>query len=177
MSPSRRDVLKSAFALSTAAAALPTIARADALKQLDAPMTGPMPAVPGATFAHDPATFADEMSMLIVGRSDAGSPLVAIAAEEEAAYLQARVAFVRQLPILEEVPFGHPFHRMDEATYTWALTAYTQGVKDGAALEQLRQRLTGPLVVCRTCRGIGLDGAEVCAHCKGNGTVAALAAA
>ena len=87
------------------------------------------------------------------------------------------------LPLLDEVRFDHPWHRMDEAVLDLYLTAHREGVRQGAALERLRQALIGPSKLCPTCDGVGLlegDGrrwmrgeAHRCGECNGQGSVPA----
>ncbi len=178
----RRDILKAALALGAGSSALPALTPVDALGRHAQPMTGPEAETPDVPFEFDPVRFADDVASSLAGLLDHNSFAGAIAPVEEASYLRARAAFIQELPILQHVPASHPFHKMDEATWSWGINAYMQGIRDGAAYEHLRQSLIGPMKTCGTCHGIGslgerspynmAGGPEVCPTCKGNGTVA-----
>ena len=160
----------------------PTITRADAARLLAGPAADDLPETPTDHRPFDdPARFAQDADGMLKEHWDELFSYVAPA--ERAAYQRHRAAMVRWLPILGDIPGITPFSEMDEAVYDWADESYLCGLRNGAAFEQLRRALVGPMRMCPRCSGVGgLDangdrvsdnGPQVCPDCQGNGTVAA----
>jgi len=179
----RRHALQ--IAAAGAVAAPFAITPTDAARALDGPAPAPVTLTPttpaggmwdvwsGGTTVYDPVGFAEELLF-----DDDWSELLShIAPAETAAYVQARAAVYRALPILRDVPFDHPWVTMDEAYEAVKGAAYAEGLRQGAAVEHLRLALVGSTRTCRACRGIGRLGEEdagagaLCAACQGAGTV------
>jgi hypothetical protein len=155
MSPTRRDVLKIAAALPVAAASM---SRADALAELAKPV-GVEPVLPddhpGAVF--DPASFADQLSRGTVARLTMDNG-VDQAAAAIAAYSKARFALIQLTPELEKgkIPFDHPFVEMDECMWWIANDSYWEGVRAGAAYENLRRAVVARRTCVQRARGSAL---------------------
>ena len=86
------------------------------------------------------------------------------------------------LPLLADLPFDHPWHRMDEAAHAMFVHAAMSGARAGAAYEHLGLALLTPTRVCGTCDGVGSLGENgghyphggerhPCPDCGGRGTV------
>ena len=184
MTPTRRDVLKLA-ALAAAGTAGPlAVTPQEAAALLAQPATATDVDTDrdcrGDGDPTNPARFARHLD------GSAGEDLADFFAPEEyAAYRQARAAVYAAMPFLRDLPFDHPWHKLDEAAYAWATVAGMRGIAAGAKYEQLRQALVGPRRLCGRCDGLGalaggqrvyllgddLDGLETCGDCKGAGTV------
>ncbi len=181
----RRDALKLAALAAATSAPLATVTSAEAARLLDAPMgAGPAPTSRrlGGIDAEDPVSFAEGLDGI-----DLGDVCTSIIPEDLAAYYQARAALLRELPILANLPFDHPWYAMDMAALDMASGAWMAGVRAGAQYEHLRMALVGPTRVCRRCQGIGslaigaernhaadmAGGPQTCPDCGGGGTVAA----
>jgi hypothetical protein len=184
MTPTRRDVLKMAAVLPAMGAA---ISRSDALAALAQPIglePAPYEDHPDALF--DPASFADS-----IYRGTLGNMLLKVdvnhAATSLNTYKRARFALLQVMPELGAVAFDHPFVKMDEAALAVWAEGYWEGVRTGAALENLRRAVIGPMQACLTCDGLGLVDergqhfwnldspafTKCCPTCGGHGLVAA----
>ncbi len=185
----RRDALKFAALAAATSAPLATITPAEAARLLDEPMgSGPAPSSRSLwdIDAESPVAFAEALDGI-----DLGEACGSIIPEDLAAYYQARAALLRDVPILADLPFDHPWHAMDTAALNMASGAWMAGVRAGAKYENLRTALVGPTRICRRCQGIGslaagaernrasdmAGGPQTCSDCGGDGTVAARAAA
>ncbi len=182
----RRTVLQLAAGAAAARAPIATITPAEAARLLDEPMgTGPAPVSRSLwnIDPDDPVSFAEGLDGI-----DLGDICTSIIPEDLATYYQARAALLRELPVLANLPFDHPWFALDTAALDMASGAWMAGVRAGAQYEHLRMALVGPTRVCRRCQGIGslaagaernhatdmAGGLQTCPDCAGAGTVAAL---
>ena len=78
------------------------------------------------------------------------------AAEALNTYKRARLALVTLLPELGDVPSDHPFIRLDEAVYAIWGDVWFEGIRAGAAFENLRRELLGAQQSCIACDGLGV---------------------
>ena len=176
----RRDMLKMAVALSAARALPSALSPEEAAALLAAPASAADVGLDRDRFGPgsvvDPAWFAGDL--------DGSGPEALfdfVAPEEHARYVQARGEVEAALPILGDLRFDHPWHRMDQAAQEYALVAYMRGLAYGAKYEALRREMLGPTRVCPGCHGRGAlwDGSpygasgerEACERCRGAGTV------
>ena len=176
----RRDALMYAATVAASRGILPGPSAVEAAAIFDSPAERVHPETASLGVDHpaglyDPTTFAHVLDT----RSPWGDALSGhLAPELEAEYVQARAAVLRQVPILEGLS---AWHDMDEASFGWSCRAYMEGVAAGAAYENLRRALVGPVRGCARCWGVGslgeggrrtnLGGVEPCPDCKGAGTV------
>jgi len=179
---SRRKVLEFAAAAGVARAAVPfALAPEEAAAALDAPLdAAPVERDLGfrryANDPYDPIGFAES-----VDGEDWPELVNHISPEAMADYTQHRDAMIDAMPILDALPFDHPWAKMDEAALSMWSMAWMAGVRAGAAYEHLRLALLTPIRVCPTCHGHGAlwDGSPfrhrggeraVCPDCGGRGT-------
>ncbi len=177
----RRTVLQLAATAAAARSLAPNVTAAEAARLLSEP-AAPV-AVPGPMGWGERPDFADPVAFAVDTERSIAEELVDYQAPEEvAAYVQARAAVLRDLPLLASLPYDHPWHKLDEAAFNWAGAAYMKGVAAGSAYENLRRALVGPTRSCPRCFGVGRQDdeskratnglGETCEMCAGVGTVA-----
>lgn len=187
MNRSKRDVLRIAAGLPALAA---TMSRVDAFEALAKP-DGMQPVagdwrdeMKDASAAFSPTAWAVSLAAGTTTNVLSESNINQAAAALNT-YKRARLELVTLLPELGDVPGDHPFIRLDEAVYAIWGDAWFEGLRAGAAFENLRRELLGAQQSCIACDGLGVvDGrgkrisgysapprTKRCPECDGTGLV------
>jgi hypothetical protein len=150
-----------------------------------------LPKSTGASPLLQPLQFAEDLSGYLTYEMARMSEVGALefqAAPMRAEFNQAEMALKDAMPELCTLPYDHPYVKMQEAVIAWVNEAYATGARHGAAIEQLRQELVGPVAECPMCWGWGaveddpqgragwpINGKprHICETCRGAGTVPA----
>ena len=142
MSPTRRDVLK-------IAAALPTVGAAMSRRDAFAEMMKPIGLEPVRFEDHpdepfDPASFADAIYrgtlQNVLGRAE-----IEPGAQAMHEYKACRLALLVAHPELTSGKLGDLFVKLDEAVWAVWGGGHWEGVRAGAAMENLRLAVIGPM--------------------------------
>lgn len=164
MSPNRRDIIKLAAGLGLTAA-IPTSAERIAAAEVLNQRISDNPVLDPGTFAVDANSTASN--------SFGNDWFCAVNAEADADWRHKREVLFEAMPELRNVRPGHPYIAFEESLFNFVQQAYSEGLRHGAAFENLRREVIGDLSQCRTCWGIGLtEQGYTCTSCGGTGIVA-----
>ncbi len=162
MSPTRRDILKLAAGLGLTAAVPTSAERVAAMKALNVPASD--------VALLDPGSFAQELDATLSNEHDWFEGLDPT---QHAKYVQAEHAFISAIPWLKDHrPTKLLYNEYSNETFNFIMSAYSSGLRHGAAFENLRRSVVGETAQCHVCWGLGINLAGETCSCGGTGIVA-----